>query len=91
MKITLVKTVQNQREHKIGRIIATIGNHYFLHLEPYELFYLPRYVTYMIVRFSLKPDSPHISEKLLSPITLATSRFNLVYRWFCHKKTASVK
>jgi hypothetical protein len=59
MRITLVKTVQNQRKHRTGRVIVIIENNHFLHPKLYEPFYLPPYVTSMILRFSPHPNSPH--------------------------------
>jgi hypothetical protein len=57
MRIILVKTVQNQLEHRIGRFIAIVGNRNFLHLKPYGLFYLTSFVIYKILRFSPLLDS----------------------------------
>jgi hypothetical protein len=35
VRITLVKTVQNQCEHRIGRVIAIVGIRHFVDPKPY--------------------------------------------------------
>lgn len=35
IKITLVKTVQNQHKHRISRTVAITGNHHFLYPKTY--------------------------------------------------------
>jgi hypothetical protein len=59
IRITLVKTVRNQREHKIDRVVAIVRNRHFLHPKPYGLFYLSANVISTILIFYLQPDSPH--------------------------------
>jgi hypothetical protein len=54
MRITLVKTIQNQREHVIGRIVVIVENHHFLYPKSYRLFYLPLHVISRIIRFSTR-------------------------------------
>lgn len=58
MKIAVVKTVQNQREPMISRVIAIVVNHHFLHPKPHGLFYIPPHVISMIPRFFRQPNSP---------------------------------
>jgi hypothetical protein len=58
-KNRFVKTVQNQREHTIDRIVVIVGMHHFLDTKLYKLLYLPLHVIHMIFRFSLQLDSPH--------------------------------
>jgi hypothetical protein len=36
MKITQAKTIQNQREHIIGRFVVTVGICHFVDLKPYR-------------------------------------------------------
>jgi hypothetical protein len=59
MRITLVKTVQNQCEHRIDRVIMIAGVCHFLDPKPYEPLHLPSQVISIILRFSTQPDSPH--------------------------------
>jgi hypothetical protein len=53
VRIILMKTVQNQREHRIGRVVAIITIRQFLHPKPYERIYLLSHVIHAIIRFSL--------------------------------------
>jgi hypothetical protein len=41
IRIALVKTIQNQREHRIGRAIAIVETHLFLDPKRYGLLHLP--------------------------------------------------
>jgi hypothetical protein len=59
IKITSVKTVQNQHEHKIGRIVMIVGICWFIDPEPFGPLHLPPHVIHTILRFFLQPDSLH--------------------------------
>lgn len=59
MKIVLLKTVQNQREYKIGRVVIIVRIHHFLNPKPSGLFHLSSYIIPMILILSLQLDSPH--------------------------------
>jgi hypothetical protein len=58
-KNALVKTVQNQHEHKIGRIITIVGICCFLDPEHFGPLHLPPHVIHTILRFFPQPDSLH--------------------------------
>jgi hypothetical protein len=53
------KTIQNQHKHIIGWVVVIVGIRHFLDHEPYEQLYLSTHVIVMILRVSLKPNSPH--------------------------------
>jgi hypothetical protein len=55
----LVKTVQNQHEHKIDRIVMIVGICCFLDPEPFGPLHLPSHVIHTILRFFSQPDSLH--------------------------------
>jgi hypothetical protein len=57
IRITLVKTVQNQHEHKIGWIVTIVGICCFLDPEPFGPLHLPSHVIHTILKFSTKSDS----------------------------------
>jgi hypothetical protein len=59
IKIDLVKTVQNQHKHKIGRIVMIVEICCFLDLEPFRPLHLPPHVIHTILIFFLQPDSLH--------------------------------
>jgi hypothetical protein len=59
IKIVLVKTIQNQHEHKIGRIVIIVGICWFLDPEPFRPLHLPPHVIHTILRFFPQPDSLH--------------------------------
>jgi hypothetical protein len=56
----LVKTVQNQCEYRIDRVITIVESRHFLYHKSYGLFYLSLHVIFTILRFSSRPDSYHI-------------------------------
>jgi hypothetical protein len=54
MKTILVKIMQNQYEHTIGRVVAIGETYHFLNSKPYG----PHlYIILMILRFSSRPNS----------------------------------
>jgi hypothetical protein len=57
IRIALVKTVQNQHEQKIGRIVMIVGICCFLDPEPFRPLHLPPHVIHTILRFFSQPDS----------------------------------
>jgi hypothetical protein len=63
IRISLVKLVRNQYEHRIDRVITIVGIHRFLYIEHFGPLHLPPYVIRTILRFffttrfSLQPDS----------------------------------
>jgi hypothetical protein len=59
VKIALVKTFQNQYEHKIGRIVTIVEICSFLDLEPFRPLHLPPHVMHTIFRFFPQSDSLH--------------------------------
>jgi hypothetical protein len=59
IKIDLVKTIQNQYKHIIGRVVAIVGIHHFIDPEPYGYIHLPLHVITTIFRFSPQPYSPN--------------------------------
>jgi hypothetical protein len=59
IKIALVKTFQNQYEHKIGRIVTIVEICSFLDPEPFRPLHLPPHVMHTIRRFFPQPDSLH--------------------------------
>jgi hypothetical protein len=59
IRITLVKIVQNQHEHKIYRVVRIGGICHFLDPKPYRLIHCPPHVIFTILRFSPQPYSPH--------------------------------
>jgi hypothetical protein len=56
-QIVLVKTVQNQHEHIIGRVVMIVRICCFLDLEPFGPLHLHLHVITMILRFFPQPDS----------------------------------
>jgi hypothetical protein len=65
IRIVLVKTVQNQHEHRIGRVITIVGIHRFLNSEPFGSLHLPIIST--ILRFSPQPDSQIAGQNKAEP------------------------
>jgi hypothetical protein len=59
IKVDLVKTIQNQHKHIIGRVVAIVGICHFFYHEFYGQLYLPPHVIPTILRFSLQLDSQH--------------------------------
>jgi hypothetical protein len=59
IRIALVKTVQNQHKHKIGRIVMIVGICCFLDPEPFGPLHLSPHVIHTILRFFSQPDSLH--------------------------------
>jgi hypothetical protein len=59
IRIALIKTVQNQHEHKIGRIVMIVGMCCFLDPEPFGPLHLSPHVIHTILRFFPQPDSLH--------------------------------
>jgi hypothetical protein len=59
IRIALVKTVQNQHEHKIGRIVMIVGICCFLDPGPFGPLHLPPHVIHIILKFFSQPDSLH--------------------------------
>jgi hypothetical protein len=59
IRIALVKTVQNQHEHKIGRIVMIVGICCFLNPEPFRPLHLPPHVIHTIFKFFSQPDFLH--------------------------------
>jgi hypothetical protein len=57
--IDLVKVIQNQHEHRIGRVVAIVRIHHFLDPEPYGHLHIPPHAISTILRFSSQLDSPH--------------------------------
>jgi hypothetical protein len=63
IRIALVKTIQNQHEHRIDRVVTIVEIRRFLDLEPFRPLYLPpAYNSYdtqilPIAKFSPHPDS----------------------------------
>jgi hypothetical protein len=51
------KTVQNQRKHRIGRIVTIVGIHRFLDYELFGSLHLSPHVILTIPRFFPLPDS----------------------------------
>jgi hypothetical protein len=59
IRIALVKTVQNQHEHKIGRIVTIVGICCFLDPKPFGPLHLSLHVIHTILRFFPQPNSLH--------------------------------
>jgi hypothetical protein len=59
IRIVLVKTVQNQHEHKIDRFIMIVEIRHFLDPKPFEPLCMPPHVIPTILRFSPQPDCLH--------------------------------
>jgi hypothetical protein len=59
MRIVLVKTVQNQCEHRISQIVAMVENRRSLYPKPYKLFYRPPHVIFTVLRFFSQLNSPY--------------------------------
>jgi hypothetical protein len=76
-----VKTVQNQREHKIGRVAAIIGICHFLDAKPYGHVHLTPHVIPTILKLFPQPDSPKRSseKKLNQTSTIVTSSLMLLF------------
>jgi hypothetical protein len=53
MRITLIKIIQNQREHIIDRVIVKADSVTLYILNPFGLLNLSLYVVLMIIRLSL--------------------------------------
>jgi hypothetical protein len=64
-RISLVKTVQNKCEYRIGWVVAIIENCYFLHPKSYGLFYLSSHVIFTILGFSPQSPTARFPKKLL--------------------------
>jgi hypothetical protein len=67
IRIDLVKTIQNQHRHRIGRVVAIVGIRHFLDPELYGHFHLSPHVIPTILIFSHNQILPAIrfSEKLV--------------------------
>jgi hypothetical protein len=59
IKIVLVKTIENQHEHKIGQVFTIVEIHRFLDPRPFGSLYLHPHVIPTILRFLPQPDSLH--------------------------------
>jgi hypothetical protein len=57
VRIALLKTVQNQCEHKLSRVVAIVGICHFQDSKLYGPIYLPPHVISTILRFSPQLDS----------------------------------
>jgi hypothetical protein len=53
IRIALIKTVQNQHEHKLGRIVMIVGMCCFLDPEPFGPLHLSPHVIHTILRARL--------------------------------------
>jgi hypothetical protein len=51
------KTIQNQYEHRIGRVVAILGIHHFPDPELFKPLYLPPHIILTILGFFSQPDS----------------------------------
>jgi hypothetical protein len=64
LKIVLVKNMQNQHEHTIGRVTAITRICHFLNPKPYRPLYFLLHVIPKILKFLSRPDSQKsLSEK----------------------------
>jgi hypothetical protein len=52
MRITLMKIVQNQYEHIIGRVVTMGGIRHFLDSKPYGSLHLPPHVIFTSIDYS---------------------------------------
>jgi hypothetical protein len=80
MRTTLVKTVQNQHEHRISRAIATVENCHFLQPKLCRRIYLPPHVIFMILRFSSQQNSLHNYILRKDPQKKAKPNMHLIHR-----------
>jgi hypothetical protein len=59
IRTALVKTVENQHEHIIGRVVVIVEIHRFLDPEPFGPLHLPPHIIPTIHRFFSQPDYLH--------------------------------